>query len=390
MVLHGGYVYRTANRDFAPLDIWIEGSQIRGIAPHGSFDDRDTEHTDASGCWIVPGLIDVHTHGRVGFDFVSCATEGIEKMTTDYARRGVTTVMPTIETASLEQMLKATEQINRFIPNTGQSNLCGVHWEGRYLNPEKKGAHDVQLLALPDAEELEAPALKACKKLHISLAMELDRNGTFSKAAQAMGATLGLGHTMSTFAEAKEAEGRGIVSYTHLFNAMPTLHHREGGAVCAALTGDRIVELISDGIHICPEMIRLTHQCKGVDGISLVSDSMSAAGCRDGNYKVCGMPVTVKDGIARNDQSGALAGSTLSLDMAVNRFAAFCNIPLTEAIISATATPARQIGIYDSVGSIDIGKQADLLLLKNPERLIPEKILLRGKWLSSKSENVTP
>ena len=129
-------------------------------------------------------------------------------------------------------------------------------------------------------------------------------------------------------------------------------------------------------------MVRLTYQCKGVERISLVSDSMSAAGCADGSYVVCGMAVTVKDGIARNDQSGALAGSTLSLDTAVDRFAAFCNIPLAKAIVSATATPAKQIGIYDRVGSIDQGKQADLLLLKNCEKLSPERILLRGKWLT--------
>ncbi len=382
MILCGAQVLRTKHRDFAPMDIWIEGEKIQGIGAPGSFDEKNSERMDAVGYWILPGLVDVHTHGRIGYDFVNCTEEEIAEMAADYARHGVTTVMPTVETASYEQMIAMTNQLNRFVPEHNHACCCGVHWEGRYMNPEKRGAHAAHLLASPLAEELDSEILHACKRLHISAALELDKDGAFAEKARSMGATLGLAHTAATYAEAKLAEERGIVSYTHLFNCMPPLHHRDGGAVCAALEGDRIAELISDGVHISPEMIRLAYRSKGVDGISLISDSIAAAGYPDGQYSVGGLPITVKDGIARTDENGALAGSTLSLDMAVNRFAEFCRIPLSEAIVSATATPAKQVGIYDTVGSIDEGKRADLILLKTPDKLIPERILLRGQWLS--------
>ena len=382
MILHKGLVYRTEQQRFEAMDVWVKNEKIQGVGAPGAFDQIDDERVDVTGYWLVPGLVDVHTHGRTGYDFISCSEEKLGIMAADYARQGVTTVMPTLETASYDRMLAATDQLNRFVPKQDQASFCGVHWEGRYLNPAKKGAHDEGLLAMPRAAELDSEILRGCRKLHVSVALELDEDGSFAKAAQEMGATLGLAHTAATYAEAKRAEEMGIVSYTHLFNAMPSLHHRDGGAVCAALEGDRIAELISDGIHIAPEMIRLVYRNKGVEQISLVSDSMSAAGCADGTYKVCGMSVTVKDGIARNDASGVLAGSTLSLNTAVNRFAEFSGIPLSRALVSATATPAKQVGIYDVVGSIDKGKQADVLLLQTPDRLMPARILLRGKWLT--------
>ena len=129
-------------------------------------------------------------------------------------------------------------------------------------------------------------------------------------------------------------------------------------------------------------MIRLAYRAKGVDGISLISDSIAAAGYADGHYDVGGLPITVKNGIARTDENGALAGSTLSVDMAVNNFAEFCKIPLTEAIVSATATPAKQVGVYDMYGSIDEGKSADLILSSSHDRLILDRILLRGEWIT--------
>ena len=382
MILHGGLVFRTEHRDFAPLDVWVEGERILGVGAPGSFDGKDSERVDVTGYWLIPGLVDVHTHGRIGCDFVDCTEETISKMVADYARHGVTTVMPTVETATYEQMIEMTDRLNRYQPKENESSFCGVHWEGRYMNPAKRGAHAEPLLAPPVADELDSEVLRACKRLHISVALEMDRDGSFAEKAKEMGATLGLAHTTATYAEAKAAEEKGIVSYTHLYNCMPTLHHRDGGAVCAALEGDRIAELISDGVHISPEMIRLVYRNKGVDGISLISDSVAAAGYPDGSYHVGGLPITVKDGIARTLENGALAGSTLSLDTAVNRFAEFCRIPLAEARVAATETPAKQVGAYDEIGSIDEGKQADLILIKSPDRLIPERILLRGRWLS--------
>lgn len=382
MILSGGMVYRTEERCFAAMDLWVEDGVIRGVAPRGEFDGRKDERIDLSGKWLVPGLVDVHTHGRIGFDFVDASEEEIGAMAADYARHGVTTVMPTVETAPYEQMISMTELLNRYVPKEGEANFCGIHWEGRYMNPEKRGAHALPLLSRPVAEELDSPILRMCRRLHISAALEMDEDGSFAERALNMGATLGLAHTTATYREAKKAEEQGIVSYTHLYNCMPSLHHRDGGAVCAALEGDKYGELISDGVHISPEMIRLATRAKGVDRITLISDSVAAAGYPDGYYAVGGLPIVVKDGIARTIENGALAGSTLSLDRAVNLFAEFCGLPLSEAILAATKNPAMQVGAYDEYGSLDVGKSADVLVLPTPDRIEIEAILLRGAWIS--------
>lgn len=190
-----------------------------------------------------------------------------------------------------------------------------------------------------------------------------------------------MGHTEATFAEAKTLEKRKISSYTHLFNAMPPLHHRDGGAVGSALLSKLPAELICDGIHISPEMIRLVYRMKGVSKISLISDSLGPAGCADGQYYSAGLPVTITDGVARTE-SGVLAGSTLSVDRGLCNLMQYCGLPLSEAILCATETPARQVGIFDSCGSIDVGKRADILFLSDRRKLDVDRVMLRGRFLS--------
>lgn len=373
-IIHAN-IYQNKTRSFEAGSILIENDVIRAV---GKVDADDAEVLDARGAYLVPGLVDVHTHGRIGLDFSTCDPKDFGTMARDYARYGVTTVMPTLESVPLEQMLAMTDALNRFAPAPDQADLYGVHWEGRYMNPAKRGAHAPEYLAPPRAEELDSEVFRMCRRLHISAAYELDEGFAFAKRALAMGATLGLAHTTANYARTKEIEAQGITSYTHLYNAMMPLHHRDGGTVCAALEGDKFVELICDGIHISPEMIRLAYRAKGAERISLVSDSIEAAGMPDGHYSIGGLAVTVTNGIALTDDDGVLAGSTLSLNRAVNNLMDFCGIPLTEAILCATETPARQVGIFDTVGSIEVGKRADLLFLKNDRRLEIDRVMLRG------------
>lgn len=372
-------IYQNDTRSFVFGSLCIEDGVICAI---GERDACDKEIYDAQGAYLVPGLIDVHTHGRVGLDFVTCEAGDLGTLAADYARYGVTTVMPTLATAPLEKMYEMTDAINRFEPKANQADLFGVHWEGRYMNPAKRGAHAPEYLAPPNAAELESEVFRMCRRLHISVALEMEGGEEFAARALSMGATLGLAHTTASYAEAKKWEDRGIRSYTHLYNAMPSLHHRDGGAVCAAFEGDAFAELICDGIHISPEMIRLAYRNKGAERITLVSDSIEAAGMADGRYSIAGLPCIVKDGIARTEDTGVLAGSSLSLNTAVNNLIDFCNIPLTEAILCATETPAKQVGFFDTVGSIEVGKRADILFLKNDQRLEIDRIMLRGSFLN--------
>ena len=372
VLIKNGLVYNSDTLEFEKKNIIIENGVIKAF----TFEEREDVAVDVEGKLILPALVDVHTHGRYGFDFISCSEEELHIMAKSYAQSGVASVMPTLASASFDDMLAAVDRINRFEPKEDEARFVGVHIEGRYLNPKKKGAHAESLLKPLAASELEAEQFKGCRALHISAAFELD-DGSFAAKAKEIGATLGLGHTNADYAEAKRAESMGITSYTHLFNCMPPLHHRDGGAVSAALTSDAYTELICDGIHISPEMVKLAYTCKGAKRLSLITDSMEATGCADGEYSIAGNKVIVKNGVALTE-SGALAGSTLNMFDAVINLMRFCGISFEEAVLSATATPARQMGVYDSCGSIDIGKSADLLVVDSFDRSVIDKVIVRG------------
>lgn len=380
MLIKNLMVYQNTVRDFRRADVRIENGIISELGDIREGD-ASCDVLDGKGAYVVPGLVDVHTHGIGGMDWGMARGEELHSMAGRYASYGVTTVMPTLGTDTYDNMLLATERVNRFTADPREAYLCGMHWEGRYLNPKKKGAHQPELIAPLDGMELDSPVLKKCERLHISAAYELDTEGSFARAAAEVGATMGLAHTMATYNEAKIAESRGLSSYTHLYNAMPPLHHRDGGCIAAAFEGGCIAELICDGIHISPEMVRLAYRELGAERLSLITDSLSVTGVPDGVYTSLGLRVTVKDGVCRLDD-GTLAGSTMTLDRAVRNLMEFCHIPLTEAIICATETPARQVGIFGECGSLEVGKRADMLFLSGRESFDINRIMVRGEFLS--------
>lgn len=377
MLIRNAMIYNSKDRVFFAGDILIHGGKIAAV---GSVDIPSdlTCVIDAKGRRVIPGLIDVHTHGRSGCDFVNDNAD-LSKMAVAYAMRGITTVMPTIASAPLSRMAMAAEKINTFCPSDAEAELIGVHFEGRWLNTAKKGAHAPEMLASLDARELDTVTAwrKNDTPIHITSAFELDEDGSFAKKALSLGATLGLGHTCATYEQAKRTEELGVTAYTHLFNAMPPLHHRDGGAVCAALEGNCFAELICDGIHVSPEMIRLAYKNLGNTRLVLISDSMEATDMPDGSYNIAGNPASVKDGVALTDD-GALAGSTLSLDTALKNLMSFTGASLEDTLPCATENPAREIGIFNTVGSIDVGKSANLLILSSDKDFIIDNIILRG------------
>lgn len=350
----------------------IDGEYFTDATPSGEFENI----IDLEGNYLIPGLIDVHTHGRAGGDFNTADVEVLKRMSESYVNSGVTSVMATLASATLDDLYTSIERVAEL--KSGESAFIGVHLEGRYLNEKRRGAHAASLLAKPDASEISA-LVKEMKKTgfaHVSAALELDESGDFTTAALEGGATLGLAHSDATFAEGQRAFERGAISLTHTYNAMSPFHHRDGGSVGAGLLTDGVFcELICDGFHVSPEAVRMAYKLKK-ENIVLITDSMEATGMPDGEYFIAGLPVTVRDGRARTHE-GAIAGSTLSLIDGVKNLSAFAEIPFSEALYCATASPAKMIGAYGTLGSIDTGKRANMLILD--EEYNVKEVIFQGK-----------
>ncbi len=353
-VILGGRVWSATHEWLENTAVWFEDGKVIAVGDGLDLCEAD-EVIDASGLYVLPGLVDVHTHGRIGFDFSSATADQMRAMKLDYAKRGVTSVFATLASGTDEEWENAIARIE-------ESDYEGVHFEGCWLNSAKKGAHAAHLLKELRAEDVDRFLKLSHLPCHVSAALELDVDGSFSKAVLEHGATLGLGHTCATAAQARLAVSRGATSFTHLFNAMPALHHREGGAVAVALLGGGFGELIADGIHVCPDMIALAYRCLGKDKTVLITDSMAGTGCSDGDYSIAGMPVIVKNGKAIL-ADGTLAGSTLNLWDGVRNLMQFADIPLEDAVACATVNPARMVKIDGEVGGIEAGKRADILLV---------------------------
>ncbi|MCI6502864.1 MAG: N-acetylglucosamine-6-phosphate deacetylase [Clostridia bacterium] len=342
---------------------------------------QEANDVDMQGALLAPGLVDVHTHGRNGFDFNTATSDQMREMAKGYLAHGVTTVMPTLASAPMEKLAESSEDIVHLkSEGSGGARFAGVHLEGRYLNPSKRGAHAPELLVKPTGEEIAKLLPHMSTPCHISAALELDEDGSFMDTALKAGATLGLSHTASTCAQAMDIYRRGHVSFTHTYNCMTPLHHREGGTVCAALLTDAYVELICDGMHICPDVVAMTYKVKGSERLVLITDSMEATGCGDGHYNIAGMPVVVKDGKALTLE-GNLAGSTLELCDGLRNLMQFAGISLEKALPCATINPARMIGVDGLCGSLEEGKYADILVLKKSDKngFTMESIYLGGQ-----------
>ena len=357
-------IYDSDVKEFILGELCVEDGMISYIAG-GLFasDHSDVEVVDLGGAYLVPGFVDVHSHGRASGDFVCADKQRLEQMTVSYVNSGVTSIMSTLATSAYDELCAAIDRIVDYDGKYAEA-ILGIHLEGRYLNPKFKGAHAEWLLAEPDAAEIAELVRKMSRAglVHVSAALELDKSGDFTRAAIENGATVGIAHTGANYEEAQLAFDRGAVSITHTFNAMTPLHHRDGGVITAALNNDEVYcELIADGFHVAPAVVKLLYNMKGEHTV-LVSDSMEATDCPDGEYSIADLPVTVRDGKATT-REGAIAGSTLSLIDGIKNLANFAHIRFEDALYCATASPAMMVGAYDSVGSLDVGKRANMLVL---------------------------
>ena len=381
-LIRNARIYNSVTRTFFEGSILVENGRIAAVSREDMPPPAGVPAYDAEGRMVIPGMVDVHTHGRAGGDFTTADPALLVKMAEAYLDSGVTTVLPTLASAPLRDMEEAIDRINALRAEAAASEgrlpyVAGLHLEGRYLNVKRRGAHAADLLVAPNTDEMEVLMTRVEGAKHISAALELDVNGDFLKRALALGATLSMGHTDASYETAEALIEQGVTALTHTFNAMPPLHHRDGGAVAAGLLSDKAYcELICDGFHIAPHMVKLAYRLAG-QRLTLITDSMEATGCADGEYSIAGNPVTVKDGKART-HDGAIAGSTLTMWEAVQNLRAFAGATLEDAVYAATMAPAREIGLEGEIGSIEIGKRADLLILENESAI--DRIMCGGFW----------
>lgn len=316
---------------------------------------------DTQGCYLIPGLIDIHTHAAMGEDASDGEPEGMPKMSRYYAAKGVTSWCPTTMTLKEPELTRAMHVIRDFKRPADGAKVAGVNLEGPFVSYAKRGAQNADNIHAPDAAMFHRlnEASGGIVRL-ITIAPE-EPGGIEAIREISKTCTVSLGHTTADYDTAMAAYDAGARHATHLFNAMPALGHRAPGVIAAASDAGATVELITDGLHIHPAVVRLTHRLFG-DRLVLISDSLRCAGMPDGDYTLGGQPITMKNGKATLKDSDTLAGSCIHLYDGLRRAVEF-GVPLASAITAATLTPAKAIGRDGEIGSLDPGKCADFVVL---------------------------
>lgn len=356
MIIKGGKVFQE-DGSFLEQAIYINDHRLVDKAEYQD----DGEVIDAEGLLVLPGLVDIHSHGAAGEDFSDGNPEGLKKILQYEKRCGITSYCPTSMTFPKERLRQIFASIKGARTEDG-ATVGGINMEGPFLDPAKKGAHVEKWIAAPDVafvRELNQDADGLVRL--VTLAPNMDGAEEFIKEMHKE-VCISLGHTAADYDCASRAMKLGAHHVTHLYNAMQPFGHRAPGLIGAAMDDPEcMVELICDGYHIHPSAIRAAFRMFGPERVILISDSMRATGMENGTYELGGQEVTVKDRKAVL-KDGTLAGSATNLYGCMCKAVEF-GIPLEQAIMAATANPARSIGIFDRVGSIRIGKQADLLLV---------------------------
>jgi N-acetylglucosamine-6-phosphate deacetylase len=345
--------------------VLVEGGRIVAVGPFGEVPcPRGARRIEADGLILTPGFIDLQVNGAFGSDFTATPSS-IWVVASNLPRYGVTAFLPTIITSPVETIAAAQEAVSN-VPSSqfkGATPL-GLHLEGPFLNEAKRGAHNPSYLRLPDATVVEQWSPDKGVRM-VTLAPELPGALPIIRALVERGIVVSAGHSMASLEEAQAGIEAGITYGTHLFNAMPSLDHREPGLTGALLVGNDVtVGVIADGIHLHPDIVKLVWKSKGAGRVSLVTDAMAALGMPPGNYLLSDQNVIV-DGLTARLADGRLAGSVLSLDQAVRNLVAFTGSQLSEAISTVTSTPAALLGLDGSRGRIAPGYIADLTLLTN-------------------------
>lgn len=361
----GGRVLLT-DRTLQPFDIAIVQGRIQGLVQPGSQDWAGRQVLDAGGGVVSPGFIDTHVHGGRGYNFMDLG-DGAPTVGAHLAASGVTSCVATTATADASAVVRAVTDLAGRTDLDGHVDLLGVHLEGPFLNHDHRGVHRPEHLRSPTRTELENLLQAADRRLRIvTLAPELPGAEQAISHLVEAGVTVSLGHSGTSYHGAVAAFQQGAGRVTHCFNGLPPIHHREPGPIVAALSNPTVkIEIVGDGRHVIPEVVRWTWQQIGTDRLVLVSDGVDVSGLADGPHRRWeGTRVFLRDGESRTS-SGGLAGGTKGLAACVRDLVRSGAMPLPDALCAASETPARSLGVEHIMGRVLPGHYADLVVL-NP------------------------
>lgn len=360
--------------------VTIEGGLIASIESRGALEaPGDAQHLDFAADTLVPAYFDIHTHGAMGHDVMEGTDEAFDAIGKFIASHGVGAYLPTTVTAPVDATLRSLEEMAKQIarPDSSGARPLGIHLEGPFLSHSKRGVHPLEHLQTPSVELLQRFWQAAAGRIVLmTLAPELPQAAELIQEAVRLGIRVSLGHSNAGTQEALAGIAAGATGATHTYNAMRPLNHREPGLLGVVLDERELfAELVCDGIHVDPLLVRLFYRAKGMDRGILVTDAMGATGMPDGIYRLGGLEVIVADGRCTHD--GKLAGSVLTLDKAVRNFVEYTGAPYGVAVRYASTNPAALMGVGDNYGELAPGRPANITVLAPDGRV--RSTLLNGK-----------
>lgn len=361
-LLKNGLVYQ--NHEFVKGDVLLDGWKICAVGENLTAEDATV--VDAAGNYVVPGFIDIHTHGAVGVDVNGASAEDFEKICRFQATQGTTSWQGSILTDTREQTLSCIGEYNKWkaMEHEG-ADLMGIHLEGPFLCAEYKGAMPEHLLQKPNIELLKEYQEAAHGDIrYITVSPEVEGIPEAIPEIRKLGMVVAIGHSGADYDTARKAIANGAMASTHTGNAMKLLHQHFPAIWGAVLEDDNLYcEIICDGRHLHPGTVRLIIKTKGLDRVVAITDSIMAAGLPDGDYKLGVNDVVVVDGDAKLKSDGTRAGSTLTTGKGLLNLLEFTGKPLEDILPLLTENPAKLMGVYDRIGSIEEGKEADIVVL---------------------------